>query len=443
MKLKTISRAVRQWFSNTPNRSLDRAYKAALTIKAIEDEYFNGQKISAEFSDQSESVITYFQAEFNKYFKIVKMRLAEFKASRSLLIVFESEGDARDYNLDGDRPQSLLLEQLKLIEEVISKYEQNIVDISSIPVASVNLSSQQSEDKTERSIEFNSPKKSVKKTKPKNNHTYLNTVSDKTSILPRSLFRTLNRIKRDILPRTETEAEVLKNYRESRNKTAISIKFLVTLIIVPFLIHQVTKNVLIRPIVERYFSQQSQVIFVNSDLEEEAFSELQKFEERLHFRTLTGLVPEMSPEEIEARVKKEANKIIKIYRSRGADAISNIFADIFSLIAFAIIIFVSKREIIIVKAFLDEIVYGLSDSAKAFLIILLTDMFVGYHSPHGWEIILESVSRHFGIPENREFNFLFIATFPVILDTILKYWIFRYLNRISPSSVATYKNMNQ
>ena len=96
-----------------------------------------------------------------------------------------------------------------------------------------------------------------------------------------------------------------------------------------------------------------------------------------------------------------------------------------------------------IKSFLDEIAYGLSDSPKAFLILLLTDIFVRYHSPHGWEIILEGVARHLGLPENRDFNFLFIATFPVILDTVLKYWIFRYLNRISPSSVATYKNMNE
>ncbi|MGK7898423.1 MAG: proton extrusion protein PcxA, partial [Xenococcus sp. (in: cyanobacteria)] len=121
----------------------------------------------------------------------------------------------------------------------------------------------------------------------------------------------------------------------------------------------------------------------------------------------------------------------------------NIFADICSLIAFTLIVFVCKREILIIKSFLDEIIYGLSDSAKAFLIILLTDMFVGYHSPHGWEVILKAIANHFGLAENRDFDFLFIATFPVILDTVLKYWIFRYLNRISPSSVATYKNMNE
>ena len=70
-------------------------------------------------------------------------------------------------------------------------------------------------------------------------------------------------------------------------------------------------------------------------------------------------------------------------------------------------------------------------------------MFVGFHSPHGWEIIIEAILRHFGLAESREFIFIFISTFPVILDTIFKYWIFRYLNRISPSAVATYHNMNE
>ena len=102
-----------------------------------------------------------------------------------------------------------------------------------------------------------------------------------------------------------------------------------------------------------------------------------------------------------------------------------------------------KREVSTLKGFMDEIIYGLSDSAKAFIIILFTDMFVGFHSPHGWEVLLEGLSRHLGFAANREFIFLFIATFPVILDTVFKYWIFRYLNRISPSAVATYKNMNE
>ena len=103
----------------------------------------------------------------------------------------------------------------------------------------------------------------------------------------------------------------------------------------------------------------------------------------------------------------------------------------------------NRQELAIVKDFLNRIFYNLSDSAKAFILILSTDMFVGFHSPHGWEVILGSFFRHFGLPENENFSNLFIATFPVILDTVFKYWIFRYLNGLSPSSVATYKNMNE
>jgi hypothetical protein len=113
------------------------------------------------------------------------------------------------------------------------------------------------------------------------------------------------------------------------------------------------------------------------------------------------------------------------------------------VITFTWLLLISKPSIAVLKEFFDHVVYGLSDSAKAFIIILFTDVFVGFHSPHGWEVILEGISRHWGLPANRDFIFLFIATFPVILDTIFKYWIFRYLNRISPSAVATYHNMNE
>ena len=101
-----------------------------------------------------------------------------------------------------------------------------------------------------------------------------------------------------------------------------------------------------------------------------------------------------------------------------------------------------KRDIQVLRGFLDEVLVGLSDSAKAFAIILFTDIFVGFHSPEGWTVLLQGVEVHFGLPHQESFIMLFIATFPVVLATILKYWIFRYLNRVSPSSVATLHSMN-
>jgi hypothetical protein len=128
--------------------------------------------------------------------------------------------------------------------------------------------------------------------------------------------------------------------------------------------------------------------------------------------------------------------------SDSTEAIKNVLADLAGLAGFALVCVFGKRDIQVLRGFIDELVYGLSDSAKAFTIILFTDIFVGFHSPEGWTVLLDGVAHHLGLPARENFIMLFIATFPVVLATIFKYWIFRYLNRVSPSSVATLRNMN-
>ncbi len=450
MKLQDIFNLSRRWLSATPERALDAAYRAAIKIKAIEDDHFAGQKVSASSVEYSASVIKVFQGDVNNYLKTINARLAEFRISRGLLIFSNTQSDNSSqsivlYSNGFDNSRELtVVEKLAFIDAVTDKYQKAAVQELEItptrPLRKGQKNNRLIINKNNPSLALNQSIDSKNAPDPSTE-----TITDKTSVLPRSFMRTLNRIKQEIDPKSEdTEEDVVKKFRKSRNKTAISIRFLLILIIVPLLTHQVTKSILITPLVQKYFEQHpQQVLFINQDLEEEAFTELRHYEEKLHFKKMIYEDFELSEFEEEAKLKQKANELSEEFRGRGINAIGNVFADFFSLLAFGGIIFFCKREIQIIKSFLDEIAYGLSDSAKAFLIILLTDMFVGYHSPHGWEIILEGIARHLGLPENRDFNFLFIATFPVILDTVLKYWIFRYLNRISPSSVATYKNMNE
>ena len=450
MKLQNIFNLGRRWLSATPERALDAAYRAAIRIKAIEDDHFDGQIVSSASIEYSDSVIKVFMSDVSNYLSTINARLAEFKLSRGLLIFSNSQPNDSDrsivrYTNGFEDPRELtVLEKLAFIDAVIDKYKNPVVeDIEVTPTRRLEAKQKNRRsliNKNNRSIVLD---KSINEKNGKEPST--ETITDKTSVLPRSFMRTLNRIKQEIDPQAEdTEEEVVRKFRKSRNKTAISIRFLLILIIVPLLTHQVSKSILIVPLVQQYFDEHpQQVLFINQDMEEEAFAELRRYEEKLRFRSTIGLIPSLSPEETETEIREKAIELSQEYRGRGINAIGNVFADFFSLLAFGGIVYFCQREIQIIKSFLDEIAYGLSDSAKAFLIILLTDMFVGYHSPHGWEVILEGIARHLGLPENRDFNFLFIATFPVILDTVLKYWIFRYLNRISPSSVATYKNMNE
>jgi hypothetical protein len=131
------------------------------------------------------------------------------------------------------------------------------------------------------------------------------------------------------------------------------------------------------------------------------------------------------------------------YKTESIDAVANVFADILSFLSFIILCVFGKQQLTTIQFFSPDLIYGLSNSAKAFFILIATDIFVGYHSTYGWEIILENTSKHFGIPENKSLILLFIAAVLVVMDTIFKYWIFRYVNRSFPSAVATYHSINE
>lgn len=434
-----------QWYRETPDRALEQAYDAALAIKAIEDEHFGGQGISERSGEYGHSTLSYFKSELQKYLKVIETRMVEFNASRSFLELPDrvgakpQAGHSADHHphglgLDTKDRASLVFEKLEFIDGIIDKYINNSRSTAIVPVvSSVNMQV--------KSTSSSQPHTNNGSANSAQTNGEVDTSFEEVNLLPRSLLGTLNRITKELDP--EAEKDVLKNFRNSKVKTIISLRFILLLILVPLLTNQISKNFIVGPVVDHFRIKQNAPLFINVDLEEEAFEKLEQFERHLKFDTLIGMAPSLSSEETEKKISEKAVELAQEYRSESNGAIKNIFADLISCMVFAGIIVTNKREIEILKSFMDDVVYGLSDSAKAFVIILFTDVFVGFHSPHGWEIILEGLSRHLGLPENRQFIFLFIATFPVILDTVFKYWIFRYLNRSSPSAVATYKNMNE
>ncbi|NET30519.1 MAG: proton extrusion protein PcxA [Cyanothece sp. SIO1E1] len=453
MNIKGSLNIANQWFFKTPIRALDHSYEAALTIEALEERYFGGNRISASTGDYSESIQAYFRIELKKYLRIVKIRLAEFKASNSFL-EFSSQ-QALEAQLSGfsQAPNTLdtaaanqsvlLLKKLKFIDAVLLRYQNSDKYSSSLNSSPLTLRPEiQPRNGMPSNGQVNQRDLHERVSQPQDNlGPRVEALSDRTTFLPRSIFRTVDRLKQELDP--NAEEDVVRSFRTSKTKTTIALRFILLLIIIPLLTQQVSKTFLVGPIVDRLRSDTQDDVFLNIEMEEDALHELQRFEERLRFEVLIGKAPPLPEAEIETTVRQKAGEIEEDYRHQSANAIKNVFADIFATVAFGGLLVASKREIAILKSFIDEIVYGLSDSAKAFIIILFTDTFVGFHSPHGWEVLLEGLSRHLGLPANRNFIFLFIATFPVILDTVFKYWIFRYLNRISPSAVATYKNMNE
>ncbi len=410
-----------------PEQALDQAYQAALKIESIEDKYFNSNKV------HNNGHIEFPRAEFEDNLDILKQKMREFNSSRSGL---------------GKLGQDHLM-RLIFVEGILAKYTTQTPDSSALAsVSPTTTSSPMVNQKLYPSAINVIDVKSVPSSKKKKQTSqdlelpaYDNEEKSKPGVLPKSIKKTINKVKHDLNPRSEEE--VVNAFRRSRAKTVISLRLMVLLIVIPILTQQISKNFLIFPMVEKFRAGEETQIFINSEMKEEALKELQTFEEELKLESLINSAPALSKEVVEEKVKHKALELREEFRHKSNSAISNVFADIMALVAFALVLLFRRQDIAVLKSFIDNIVYGLSDSAKAFAIILTTDIFVGFHSPHGWEVLLEGLAGHLGVAANRSAISLFIATVPVIVDTMVKYWLFRSLSRMSPSTLATVKEMNE
>jgi hypothetical protein len=408
-ELTSYWQRMNQWFFRTADRALDEAYKAALKIQAIEEQHFGGQKISGG----------YFQADLNKYLNIAKMRLAEFQTSRSLNPTASSDNNLFDLDSPEVAAEAQVLAKLESIDRVLERYRREVNAL-----ATVNNAAPQS-----IFTSFDNPL-AAKPNPPKK------------SLMDRSIVNTVKKLRQELNP--QAEQELVNSFRSSQNRTVDSLRFLLMITLVPLMVHFLSKFIFFGPIIDVYYPKaHKENIFLNRTLEKEALEELEGFERHLKFQKIAGMTPEISAEEIEEKVKAKALAIRESFTDQSANAVKNWFSDVTAVLIFVITLTRSKAQITNLMLFIDSLISGLSDTAKAFAIILFSDTFVGFHSPHGWEVVLVGIADHFGIPENHNFNSLFIATFPVLLDTVFKYWIFRYLSGQSPSSVATYKTMNE
>ncbi|NJK40607.1 MAG: proton extrusion protein PcxA [Acaryochloridaceae cyanobacterium SU_2_1] len=463
---------VQQWYRNTPERALEEAYRAAGRIQSIEKQHYDDQPVPLRLN--SESVITkYFQSEIQKNLTFIQTRLREFKTSTFLVDLaltlqpptvssapaettnmgngFKNEPALSSQNYSNETPASSLpldaqtvLEKLAFIDAVLNRYRSAAIQQTAASNARATASRRTKPSNTiPQPISLQSVQDSLYESDFISDDLSTDPSKlDSSSFIPRSILRTATRFRKELNPDPGTEEQILSDFRNSRARTRAATTFVLGLMIVPLLTQQLTKSLVVGPFVDRLKGPEQLELRINPEIEARVLGELAQFEERLKFENLTSLAPLSAPE-IQSQLKEEASKLKDEYQWNLRQPLKNTIADFFSFVALVIYFALNQRKVVILKSFFDEIIYGLSDSAKAFIIILFTDVFVGFHSPHGWEVIIESVLTHFGLPQDRNFINMFIATFPVMLDTVFKYWIFRYLNQISPSAVATYRNMNE
>nr|YP_010223268.1 envelope membrane carbon uptake protein [Euphorbia peplus]UCL27261.1 envelope membrane carbon uptake protein [Euphorbia peplus] len=226
-----------------------------------------------------------------------------------------------------------------------------------------------------------------------------------------------------------------------KKKTSIPLLYLTSIVVFPWCISFLFKKNLESWVINWCNTSKSE-IFLNDSQEKSFLEKFIELEELVRLDEMIKEYPEIHLQKFPIGIQKQMIQLIKIHNE---DCIHTILDFSTNIIYFGILSgysILSNEELFFLNSWVQEFLYNLSDTIKAFSILLLTDLCIGFHSPHGWELMIGSVYKDFGFAHNEQIISGLVSTFPVIIDTILKYWIFRYLNRVSPSLVVIYHSMN-
>nr|YP_009650838.1 chloroplast envelope membrane protein [Laguncularia racemosa]QCF40321.1 chloroplast envelope membrane protein [Laguncularia racemosa]QKG03104.1 envelope membrane protein [Laguncularia racemosa]UIS00615.1 envelope membrane protein [Laguncularia racemosa]WOE91353.1 chloroplast envelope membrane protein [Laguncularia racemosa] len=227
----------------------------------------------------------------------------------------------------------------------------------------------------------------------------------------------------------------------AKKKSFLPFLYLTSIVFLPWWISLLFNKSLESWITNWWNIRQSETFL--TDIQEKSI--LEKFielEELLLLDEMIKEYPETHLQTLRLGIHKETIQLIKIHNEEHIHTVLHLSTNIICFIILSGYSILANEELVILNSWVQEFLYNLSDTIKAFSILLLTDLCIGFHSPHGWELMIGYVYKDFGFAHNDQIISGLVSTFPVILDTILKYWIFRYLNRVSPSLVVIYHSMN-
>nr|YP_010314183.1 envelope membrane protein [Cyphostemma sandersonii]UNA63748.1 envelope membrane protein [Cyphostemma sandersonii] len=227
----------------------------------------------------------------------------------------------------------------------------------------------------------------------------------------------------------------------TKKKAFTPLLYLASIVFLPWWI-SLSLNKSLESWITNWWNTKQSETFLNDIQEKSILEKFIELEELFLLDEMIKECPETHLQKLRIGIHKETIQLIKMYNEDPIHTILHFSTNIIWFVILSCYSILGNEELLILNSWIQQFLYNLSDTIKAFSILLLTDLCIGFHSPHGWELLIGSVYKDFGFAHNDQILSGLVSTFPVILDTIFKYWIFRYLNRVSPSLVVIYHSMN-
>ncbi|KAK9808357.1 hypothetical protein WJX73_005703 [Symbiochloris irregularis] len=240
-----------------------------------------------------------------------------------------------------------------------------------------------------------------------------------------------------------TEREILEEFEDNRTESREAVAYAGLLVVVPLVVGIVTSAVLADPFLEVAMHFNHEAFALTDKDKVEGAEAVHHHELRLRMDSAIGRAPPLSEAEMQIELRREAHHLMDEFKERKRTAVLHLLSDgTAGTTFFGLLTFVKNGRKSLFST-MSRIFGGLSDTAKAFLIIASTDILLGYHSEEGWTAAIRMLTRHYGYDVDNGPIFVFVAIVPVTLDAMFKYWIFKGLNRQSPAAAVTLRNMDR
>ncbi|KAK7247641.1 hypothetical protein RIF29_42529 [Crotalaria pallida] len=251
---------------------------------------------------------------------------------------------------------------------------------------------------------------------------------------------------RSFLFATQQDDDMLYEDRVFQYASSNSAKFLAVLIIIPWAMDFLVHDYILMPFLDRYVKTvplAAQMLDVRRYQKLEIVEELRTERGRFELEVEIGKSPPLSDDEIWWELRHKALELRDEWRLENRRAFANIWSDTVYGISLFILLYFNKSQVALLKFTGYKIINNISDTGKAFLIILITDIFLGYHSESGWQTLLEIIVDHYGLDIDHSAITVFICLVPVIIDACVKLWLFKFLPRLSPRVSNIFREMKR
>nr|YP_001531225.1 envelope membrane protein [Cuscuta obtusiflora]ABW20570.1 chloroplast envelope membrane protein [Cuscuta obtusiflora] len=174
---------------------------------------------------------------------------------------------------------------------------------------------------------------------------------------------------------------------------------------------------------------------------------LEKFLEVEDFLFLNEVIQndfQTDPSKFNKRIYEETLQLINIQNENSIQIIFHLFTNIICFIILkGFATWRNENPLSILNSWFQKFLFNLSDTVKVFFLLLFTDFFFGYHSTRGWEFTIGFLYDSFGFGHNDQIISCLVCIIPVSLDIGFKYFLFLYLNRVSPSLLIIYNSIGE